>query len=152
MKEKKAKEEPIVSKTIRIDIRLLTCKLSQDEKVKLGQELAQVTSQIASEKDRQKAIKAELNAALTSLVSKQTVLASRVTRGEEERNVNVRVELHPSGQIVEVREDNSMIIAGPREALPGELQLPLADKLEEELKESEGPKPGAVPAGEPPKA
>ncbi|MFA5377320.1 MAG: hypothetical protein WC455_16335 [Dehalococcoidia bacterium] len=139
-------------KLIRTDIKFLTCKLSQQESEAAGHELADVTSKIAGEKDRQKAISTELKATMAALVSKQTVLSSRIIRGEEERNVNVRVELTVSGKIIETREDTNLIIAGPRDALPGELQLPMASKLEEELKDAEAKKtaPGAAPA-EPPK-
>ncbi len=121
-----SKKKEVELKLIRTDTRLLTCKLKPEEIENAGRELATITQQIEGEKARQKAIKAELNATMTALVSKQSVMASRINRGEEERNVNVRVELHPSGQVTETREDTGAIIGGPREALPGELQLPLA--------------------------
>ena len=109
--------------------RLLPVKLTEPELMQTGQDLAATVQDIASEEDKQKEVKDQLKVRMSELVSKQTKLALRISRKEEYREVQVKIEMHTSGQVSETRVDTGEVLV-LREAYEEEKQLPLAKQEE----------------------
>ena len=109
---------------IRTISRLLAVKLTDDELRASGDELAATVQEIDAEEDRQKSIKDQLKTRLSELTAKQSRLALRISRKEEFRDVQVAIEMHPSGQVSETRIDTGEVLT-LREAYDEEKQLPL---------------------------
>lgn len=109
----KVKPAP-AAKLLRTETRNLACKLTDDQLITKANELANVVQSIEAEKARQESVKAELNATMRELTSRQTRLAQIVSRREEYRDVKVKVEWHENDIVNEIREDtNEMILTRP---------------------------------------
>lgn len=65
----------------------LPCALTEDELRSYGDELAGVVQDIAAQADREKEVKAELKARTTELTARQSMLAMKVSRRQESREV-----------------------------------------------------------------
>ena len=77
--------------TERTTTMVLACRLTDGELQEAGADLAAVVQDIAGEEDRQKDIKAQMQARKMELTAKQTVLAIKVSRREEHRDVEVTI-------------------------------------------------------------
>lgn len=73
--------------------KLLRCKLTRDELLKYGGELAQALQDIVTEEALQASMKQSMKAALASLEAKSSELSTKVARGEELRDVEVEPRL-----------------------------------------------------------
>lgn len=90
----------------------LDCDLTDAEKMDKARELARVTTDIAAEMDRQKAIKQQLAARLGELSARQSALAITVNRGVELRAVEVVVLANYDGGVAHaVRTDTGHVIS-----------------------------------------
>lgn len=104
---------------LRRDQRLLDCELTADELQSRGAALAAVVADIATEEDRQQAIKEQLRARVTELVSRQTALAATINRKKEIREVEVVTYADLTKTVAhEVRADTGEVL----------LTRPLGDK------------------------
>lgn len=91
--------------------KLLPCKLTNDELLNYGNELGSIIQDITTEEDRQVGLKQELKARLAGLESRRTGLATKVTRKEEVRDVEVEVELDFVNDMYrEIRLDTGEVI------------------------------------------
>ncbi len=100
----------------------LPCKLTKEELLVYGDELARLSQEITAEEERQVDIKAQMKARLTELESKRTQVVIKVSRKEEYRDVKVRLEISENANICrELREDTGEIIK-TREPYPEERQ------------------------------
>lgn len=85
---------------------LLRCKLTRDELIKFGGELAQSLQDIVTEVALQASMKQSMKAALASLEAKSSELSTKVARGEEYRHVKVKPQLDfNTGEYCEIRTD-----------------------------------------------
>jgi len=86
--------------------KLLRCKLTRDELIKFGGELAQSLQDIVTETALQASMKQSMKAALSSLEAKSSELSTKVARGEELRDVEVEPRLDfKTGIYYEIRGD-----------------------------------------------
>lgn len=84
----------------------LPCELTKSELLAYGSELGTVTQDIKTEEDRHTSIKQELKATITQLESQRTILASKITRKEEHRDIEVDCKLDFGRDLyVETRTD-----------------------------------------------
>ena len=105
----------------------LACRLTREERAEKARKLADVVQNIASELEGQKGIKASLKARITELEAQQSQLAIVVSRGEEYRDVPVKIIIdYLKGVRCEVRTDTDeeILVRPLREeelqpALPG---------------------------------
>lgn len=98
-------------KKLKIRTNLLPCKLNNTELLEYGNELGSVIQDIAAEEDRQISLKQELKARLTTLEAQRTALATKITRKEELRDVEIQPSLNfTAGVYREVRLDTSEVI------------------------------------------
>jgi len=92
-------------------IKSLPCKLTQDELLICGNDLASVIQDIKMEEDEQVNIKSEMKARLTELESRKTQLAIKLTRKEEWRPVEIERKLDfEDGKYREIRADTGEVI------------------------------------------
>ncbi len=90
---------------------LLSCKLSDEELLKYGNDLGVVVQDIKTEEDRQTSLKQDLKARLTSLEADRAVLASKITRKEEFRAVEVQPAINfKEGVYREIRIDTGELL------------------------------------------
>jgi len=68
---------------------VLDCKLTEDEILKYGRDLASVQQDLIDEEKRQEGLKQEMKSRLATLSSKSTELTTKVNRGRELRPVQV---------------------------------------------------------------
>lgn len=111
--------------SVLVTTRSLPVKLTQEELLKVGGELAQTVQDIASEEDRATSLKSSIKARMAELEGRRTVLAIKVARQEEYRDV--RVEKHFDGQrgiVQEIRTDSGEVIA-TRQMTDSERQMSL---------------------------
>jgi hypothetical protein len=88
--------------------RLLPCKLTEPELLNYGQLMAQATQDIENEEGRQTSLKQELKARMTQLQATQSLLATKIARREETREVKVEAFLDlEKEEIYEVRQDTA---------------------------------------------
>ncbi len=133
MVSKTKKEENVIPiKTVSL---LLPVKLTEVELMQTGQDLAATVQDIASEEDKQKEVKDQLKVRMSELVAKQTKLALRISRKEDYREVQVKIEMHTSGQVSETRTDTGEVLT-LREAYEEEKQLPLDKQPEPNSQEA----------------
>lgn len=100
----------------------LPCKLTDTEVQAAGTELASVIESISVEEERQKEVKAGLKQKLAELNKNVIELASKVSKREELRDVEVSINLVPDTMLVnEVRIDTGEIVK-TRKADNDELQ------------------------------
>ena len=86
--------------------KLLRCKLTRDELIKFGGELAQSLQDIVTESALQASMKQSMKAALASLEAKSAELSTKVARGEELRDVEVKPQLDfKASTYYEIRTD-----------------------------------------------
>lgn len=120
------------------DLRYLDCVLTDDELRQRGAKLAQVTTEIATETDHQKAVRDSQRSVMTALLAKQSELAAQINRGREVREVEVVTYAdHARGTAIDVREDTGEVVL-TRDLVGAERQQPLGF-----LGEAEGPVPAA---------
>lgn len=99
-------------------------RLTEDEKIEMGSELAAVVQGIAAERAEQAAAKREMKIRLDALIGDEARLAGIIAKGEEVRAVTVDViEDYERGVIVEVIADTAIEISR-REMAPG-TQIPM---------------------------
>lgn len=120
-----------MAKSLRTQTRSLPCKLTDDEVRNAGGELAAVVQDIATEKERQKDVGAQMKARLAELQSRQTQLAIKVSRREEFREVRVEYEINDGADIVTERRLDTGDIMTIRPARDDERQLALGGETEE---------------------
>lgn len=86
--------------------KLLRCKLTRDELIRFGGELAQSLQDIVTEAALQASMKQSMKAALASLEAKSSELSTKVARGEELRDVEIEPRLDfITGKYYEIRDD-----------------------------------------------
>uniref|UniRef100_A0A6M3J2F9 Uncharacterized protein n=1 Tax=viral metagenome TaxID=1070528 RepID=A0A6M3J2F9_9ZZZZ len=127
MPAKETKEITIPIKTVS---RLLPVILTDDDLRNKGGELASTVQEINGEEDKQKEIKDQLKARMSQLVAKQSTLANTISNKKEYQDVQVKIEMHASGQVSETRVDTGEVIV-LREAYEDEKQLSLSQIPEE---------------------
>lgn len=91
MSRKQIETEPPSTKLHRTIVRSLPCRLTDDELLKKGSELATAVQDIATEEGRQLDIKASMKAKLAEIEARRTQLAIAVSRKEEHRDVEVDI-------------------------------------------------------------
>jgi hypothetical protein len=102
--------------------KLLPCKLTHDELLQYGNDLGSVIQDMQTEEDKQTSLKTELKARLATLESQKTELATKITRKEELRDIEVESRLNfASGTYQEIRLDTDEIVS-ERPLLPEEQQ------------------------------
>ena len=93
------------------DLRYLDCVLTDDELRQRGAKLAQVTTEIGTEADHQKAVRDSQRSVMTALLAKQSELAAQINRGREVREVEVVTYAdHGHGVAIDVREDTGEVV------------------------------------------
>ena len=98
--------------TERTTTMVLACRLTDGELQEAGADLAAVVQDIAGEEDRQKDIKAQMQARKMELTAKQTVLAIKVSRREEHRDVEVTIATcYDDGVEIRTRTDTGEVIS-----------------------------------------
>mgnify|MGYP001560173403 CR=1 FL=1 len=113
------------------DLRYLDCVLTDDELRQRGAKLAQVTTEIATEADHQKAVRDSQRSVMTALLAKQSELAAQINRGREVREVEVVTYAdHARGLAMDVREDTGEVVL-TRDLVGAERQQPLGFGTEE---------------------
>lgn len=108
----KAKDEPVEIRLSRTVVRSLPCKLTDEELLKKGTELATAVQDIATEEGRQADIKASMKAKLAEIEARRTQLAIAVSRKEEHRDVEVDI-FHDfqRGVVEDVRRDTGEVVS-----------------------------------------
>lgn len=98
------------TKLHRTIVRSLPCRLTDDELLKKGGELATAVQDIASEESRQADVKASMKAKLAEIDARRTQLAIAVSRKEEHRDVEVDI-YHDYQRLVvqDVRRDTGEV-------------------------------------------
>jgi hypothetical protein len=90
---------------------LLSCKLTDDELLQAGQDLAKVNQDIVREENDQTSAKAQMKARLTGLEAKRTEISLKISRKAEERSVEVeRILNFQIGKYFETRIDTGEVI------------------------------------------
>lgn len=118
--------------------KLLRCKLTRDELLKYGGELAQALQDIVTEDALQTSMKQSMKSALASLEAKSSELSTKVARGEELRDVEVEPRLDfIAGAYYEIRRDTGEEI-GHRSITD--------DERQENLQFDRKPEPKKTPA------
>jgi hypothetical protein len=93
-------------------VRSLPCRLSDEELLKKGGELATAVQDIATEESRQIDLKASMKARLTEIEARRTQLAIAVNRKEEHRDVEVDVfHDYQRGVVSDIRRDTGEILS-----------------------------------------
>lgn len=107
-------------------------KLTDEELLKVGRELAGTTQDIATEEKRQADVKAGMKARLAELDARRTQLAMNISRREQDRDVRVDVYMDfQRGIVQEIREDTGETVH-TRQMTDTERQaeLPIERKLD----------------------
>lgn len=92
--------------TVKTITRSLPCRLTDDELMKAGSDLATVVEDITNEESRQTDQKTQMKAKLTELDARRSQLAIKVRRREEFREVEVEIDFdYQRGMITEIRTD-----------------------------------------------
>jgi hypothetical protein len=116
----------------RTTTRNLPVKLTDEELLKVGRELAGTTQDIATEEKRQADVKAGMKARLAELDARRTQLAMNISRREQDRDVRVDVYMDfQRGIVQEIREDTGETVH-TRQMTDTERQaeLPIERKLD----------------------
>lgn len=118
-------DHPTKLHVLKEDQRLLDVELTPEELQTHGAALAAVTSEIATESERQQAVKEQLKARLTELAARQSGLAATINRKKEIREVEVVTFAdYEKGHALTVRTDSGEILS-TRELTAAERQRPL---------------------------
>ena len=115
-------------------------RLTADELLKYGEELATIIQDIGDEESRQTRQKATMKARLAELDSRRTQVANKVRRREEYRDVKVLVYYdHSRGIVQETCEDTGEIVT-TRQMTDAERQiaLPIETRPETPMPKSDG--------------
>ena len=115
------------TKVIKKINKYLACKLTDEELRAKSDELAQTVQDTANEETRQTDLKSQMKAKMTELQSRQTQLASHISRREEYRDVQVEILLIGDGKVKEVRTDTGEVLI-TRPAREDEIQMIFPDK------------------------
>lgn len=100
------------TKLHRTVVRSLPVRLTEEELLKKGSELAATVQDIASEESRQQDIKSQLKAKLAELEARRSNLAITVSRKEEHRDVEVDIfHDYQRGVVEDVRRDTGETIS-----------------------------------------
>ena len=92
-------------------VRLMPCKLKDTELLRYGGELGEVIQDIAAEEDNQLGLRQEMKARLAVLEARRTDLATKITRKEELRDVEIQTERdYTAGTYSEIRTDTGEVI------------------------------------------
>lgn len=127
MKKTVSEEAVPAVKLHRTVVRSLACRLTEEELLKKGQELAATVQDISSEESRQQDIKSQLKAKLAELEARRSNLAITVSRKEEHRDVEVDIfHDYQRGVVEDVRRDTGEIVSR-RVMNPEERQQKLPD-------------------------
>lgn len=93
-------------------MRSLPCRLTDDELLKAGSDLATAVQDIAAEEGRQTDIKASMKAKLAEIEARRTQIAIKVSRKEEHRDVEVDIwHDYQRAVVQEIRRDTGEIIS-----------------------------------------
>lgn len=105
-------DEPITHKIHRTVVRSLPCRLTDEELLKKGADLATAVQDIATEEGRQVDLKATMKAKLAEIEARRTQLAIAVSRKEEHRDVEVDIYHDYQRAVVEdVRRDTGEVVS-----------------------------------------
>ena len=115
------------TKVIKKINKYLACKLTDEELRAKSDELAQTVQDTANEETRQTDLKSQMKAKMTELQSRQTQLASHISRREEYRDVQVEILLIGEGKVKEVRTDTGEVLI-TRPSREDEIQMIFPDK------------------------
>ena len=115
------------TKVIKKVNKYLACKLTDEELRAKSDELAQTVQDTANEETRQTDLKSQMKAKMTELQSRQTQLASHISRREEYRDVQVEILLIGEGKVKEVRTDTGEVLI-TRPSREDEIQMIFPDK------------------------
>lgn len=103
--------EPITHRISKTVVRSLPCRLTEEELLKAGGDLATAVQDIATEEGRQADMKASMKAKLAEIEARRTQLAIKVSRKEEHRDVEVDIWQDFQRAIVqEIRRDTGEIL------------------------------------------
>lgn len=106
------KDEPIAHRIHRTVVRSLPCRLTDEELLKKGGDLATAVQDIATEEGRQADIKASMKAKLAEIEARRTQLAIAVSRKEEHRDVEVDIwHDYQRAVVQEIRRDTGEIMS-----------------------------------------
>lgn len=110
---------------LRCTVRMLPCRLTDEELLRLGGQLADALQDVATETERQASVKKELGARVARMQARVTELSARLRRREEEREVAVEIRADYAAKVArEIRTDTHAVIL-TRELTPAEQQRPL---------------------------
>lgn len=99
-------------KVHRTVVRSLPVRLTEEELLKKGGELAATVQDISSEESRQQDIKSQLKAKLAELEARRSNLAITVSRKEEHRDVEVDIfHDYQRGVVEDVRRDTGEVVS-----------------------------------------
>lgn len=115
-------ESPVETKRV---VRNLPVKLSDVELLEFGKRLAQSSSDISGEEDRQTQVKAELKARLGAIENERTRLAAIVSSGRENRDIPCDLVFDYSRLIVECLRLDSKEVVETRRMTEAEQQRKL---------------------------
>jgi hypothetical protein len=111
MTKKAAADEPTKLRLHRTVVRSLPVRLTDEELLKKGQELAATVQDIAAEESRQVDIKTQLKAKLAELDARRSGLAVTVSRKEEHRDVEVDIFYdYQRGVVEDIRRDTGEVL------------------------------------------
>jgi hypothetical protein len=96
---------------VKIQKRHLSVKLNDDEIAKAGKQLSNCCLEILNEADNQSTAKAEMKQRMNALVEQRTRLSFMVARGEDTREVEVKLEVVTPFIVRETRTDTGEVIA-----------------------------------------
>jgi hypothetical protein len=107
------------------------CRLTDDERRTYGINLAHILETIDDEIAKHESVKREMKASLADLEAQRMMLATKVRRGEELREVEIEVCASDDGRVQEIRKDTGEIIvtrAPSDEERQLRLRLPATDE------------------------
>lgn len=103
--------EAIAQKVHKTVVRSLPCRLTDEELLKAGSDLATAVQDIAAEENRQVDLKATMKAKLAEIEARRTQIAIKVSRKEEYRDVEVDIWHDYQRTVVqEIRRDTGEIL------------------------------------------
>lgn len=128
-------ESPVETKRV---VRNLPVKLTDVELLEFGKRLAQSSSDISGEEDRQTQVKAELKARLGAIENERTRLAAIVSSGRENRDISCDLVFDYSRLIVECVRLDSKEVVETRRMTEAEQQRKLFDDRPKEAEQFGG--------------
>lgn len=105
------KTDPVTHKVHKTVVRSLPCRLTDEELLKAGGDLATAVQDIAAEEGRQADVKASMKAKLAEIEARRTQIAIKVSRKEEHRDVEVDIwHDYQRAVVQEIRRDTGEVI------------------------------------------